>query len=46
MQNFLMLNRVLHMVATLVCSDKGNQNSEGAYLLSLEIRLKCLSLQL
>ena len=34
------------MVATLVYSDKDNQNSEGAYLLSLEIGFKCLSLQL
>jgi len=46
MQNFIMLNQVLHMVACLVYSDKDNQNSEDAYLLSLEIRLKCLSVQL
>jgi hypothetical protein len=45
MQNFLMLNQVLRMVSTLVQSDKDNQNPEGAYLLSLEIRLKFLSLQ-
>jgi len=46
MQNFLILNQVLHMVDTLVYSDKDNQTPEGAYLLSSEIRLKCLSLQL
>lgn len=46
MQNFLVLNHMLHMVYTLVHSDKDNQNPEGAYLLSLEIKLKFLSLQL
>jgi hypothetical protein len=46
MQNFWMLNQVLHMVSTLVHSDKDNQNPEGACLLSLEIKHKFLSLQL
>jgi hypothetical protein len=45
-QNFLLLNQVLQMVSTLVHSDKDNENPEGAYLLSLEIKLKFLLLQL